>query len=209
MAFMELLARLSVVRLRAGEMVLREGEAGDACYLIAAGQGARHQGRRRRWRELGPGSFFGEFAVLSDQRRHASVTAIEPVELLEIRRDLHRRAGGGASGRGAHAAHVLSRAAVADAAGDGAVLRAPERRGARRHRRALPAAALRARRADHRGGRARRRALPHPRRRGRGGAHRQGRRDRQAGHARRRQLLRRDVAARAAASRRRRCRRRA
>jgi CRP-like cAMP-binding protein len=38
--------------------------------------------------ELEPGSFFGEFAVLSDQRRHASVTAIEPVELLEIRRDL-------------------------------------------------------------------------------------------------------------------------
>jgi cAMP-dependent protein kinase regulator len=38
--------------------------------------------------QLGPGSFFGEFAVLSDQRRHASVMAIEPVELLEIRREL-------------------------------------------------------------------------------------------------------------------------
>jgi len=38
--------------------------------------------------ELGPGSFFGEFAVLSDQRRHASVQAMEPLELLEIRREL-------------------------------------------------------------------------------------------------------------------------
>src|SRR5207245_1607728 len=33
-------------------------------------------------------SFFGEFAVLSDQRRHASVETVEPVELLEITRQL-------------------------------------------------------------------------------------------------------------------------
>jgi len=37
-AFLELLARMSVVRLGPGEMVLREGEAGDACYLIASGR---------------------------------------------------------------------------------------------------------------------------------------------------------------------------
>jgi CRP-like cAMP-binding protein len=86
-AFMELLARLSVVRLKKGEWVLREGEAGDACYLIAAGK-VRVTKAQVQVAELGPGSFFGEFAVLSDQRRHASVQAVEPVELLEIRRDL-------------------------------------------------------------------------------------------------------------------------
>ena len=86
-AFMELLARLSVVRLPAGEMVLREGEAGDACYLIAAGK-VRVTKAGVQVAELGPGSFFGEFAVLSDQRRHASVQVVDPVELLEIRRDL-------------------------------------------------------------------------------------------------------------------------
>jgi CRP-like cAMP-binding protein len=37
---------------------------------------------------LGPGSFFGEFALLADQRRHASVEVAEPVELLEISRQL-------------------------------------------------------------------------------------------------------------------------
>lgn len=86
-AFMELLARLSVVRLPAGEMVLREGEAGDACYLVAAGK-VRVTKAAVQVAELGPGSFFGEFAVLSDQRRHASVQTVEPVELLEIRREL-------------------------------------------------------------------------------------------------------------------------
>ncbi|HEY2747403.1 MAG TPA: cyclic nucleotide-binding domain-containing protein [Polyangia bacterium] len=86
-AFMELLARLSVVRLKKGEWVLREGEAGDACYLIAAGK-VRVTKAQVQVAELGPGSFFGEFAVLSDQRRHASVQAVEPIELLEIRRDL-------------------------------------------------------------------------------------------------------------------------
>jgi len=86
-AFMELLARLSVVRLAAGEMVLREGEAGDACYLIAGGK-VRVTKAGVQVAELGPGSFFGEFAVLSDQRRHASVQVVDPVELLEIRREL-------------------------------------------------------------------------------------------------------------------------
>jgi CRP-like cAMP-binding protein len=86
-AFMELLARLTVLRLGAGETVLREGEAGDACYLIASGT-VRVEKGGIEVATLGPGSFFGEFAVLADQRRHASVETIEPVELLEIRRAL-------------------------------------------------------------------------------------------------------------------------
>jgi CRP-like cAMP-binding protein len=87
LAFMELLARLAVVRLDANVNVLREGELGDACYLIAAGS-VRVTKRGVEVAVLGPGSFFGEFAVLADQRRHASVETIEPVELLEIRRGL-------------------------------------------------------------------------------------------------------------------------
>ncbi len=86
-AFLELLARMSVVRLGPGEMVLREGEAGDACYLVAAGT-LRVLKAGIDVAHLGPGTFFGEFAVLADQRRHASVETLEPVELLEIRRAL-------------------------------------------------------------------------------------------------------------------------
>jgi len=90
-AFLELLSRLTLLRLHGGETILREGEIGDACYLIASGAVRVEKTGPSGPVELavlGPGSFFGEFAVLADQRRHASVTAIEPVELLEIRRGL-------------------------------------------------------------------------------------------------------------------------
>ena len=86
-AFMELLARLTVVKLPAGATILREGEIGDACYLIAAGSVRVTKGGVEL-AVLPTGSFFGEFAVLADQRRHASVETIEAVELLEIRRAL-------------------------------------------------------------------------------------------------------------------------
>jgi CRP-like cAMP-binding protein len=86
-AFLELLARLTVLRLEAGVNVLREGELGDACYLIASGT-VRVTKAGVELAVLGPGSFFGEFAVLADQRRHASVETVERVELLEIRRAL-------------------------------------------------------------------------------------------------------------------------
>jgi CRP-like cAMP-binding protein len=86
-AFVELIARMGVVRLQSGEVVLREGDAGDACYLIVSGA-VRVSKKGVELAVLGPGSFFGEFAVLADQRRHASVISIEPVELLEIRRGL-------------------------------------------------------------------------------------------------------------------------
>jgi CRP-like cAMP-binding protein len=86
-AFMELLARLEDLKLDAGTTVLREGDMGDACYLIASGA-VRVTKNGVEVAVLGPGSFFGEFAVLADQRRHASVITIEPVELLEIKRQL-------------------------------------------------------------------------------------------------------------------------
>jgi CRP-like cAMP-binding protein len=86
-AFMELLARLNVLRLDTGATVLQEGDHGDACYLVASGS-VRVTKNGVELAVLGPGSFFGEFAVLADQRRHASVSTIEPVELLEITRQL-------------------------------------------------------------------------------------------------------------------------
>ncbi len=86
-AFVELMSRLSVIHLDAGVRVLREGEAGDACYLISKGSVRVTKGEVELAR-LKAGSFFGEFAVLADQRRHASVETLEPVQLLEVRRAL-------------------------------------------------------------------------------------------------------------------------
>jgi CRP-like cAMP-binding protein len=90
-AFMELLARLNVLRLEEGQTVLMEGDVGDACYLVASGSVRVTKGagpNAVQLAVLGPGSFFGEFAVLADQRRHASVSTVESVELLEITRQL-------------------------------------------------------------------------------------------------------------------------
>jgi CRP-like cAMP-binding protein len=86
-AFVELLSHMTVLRLAPRMSVLREGERGDACYLIAAGQ-VRVSKQGVELAVLGPGSFFGEFAVLADQRRHASVDTVEDCELLEIRRQV-------------------------------------------------------------------------------------------------------------------------
>src|SRR5581483_196555 len=80
-AFMELLARLTVLRLDEGQTVLQEGDVGDACYLVASGSVRVAKGAPPNVVQLavlGPGSFFGEFAVLADQRRHASVSTTEP-----------------------------------------------------------------------------------------------------------------------------------
>jgi CRP-like cAMP-binding protein len=86
-ALLELIARLNMVELGDGEMILREGEEGDAFYLISAGEVRVTKGNVEVAR-LGPGAFFGEFAVLADRRRHASVQSIGEVELLEIKRGL-------------------------------------------------------------------------------------------------------------------------
>jgi CRP-like cAMP-binding protein len=82
-AFVELLRQVRVVELGAGEVVLAEGSAGDAFYLIVEGS-VRVKKGRTEVALLGPGAFFGEFAVLSDQRRHATVESVSGVRLLEI-----------------------------------------------------------------------------------------------------------------------------
>ncbi len=86
-AFLDLLARMALIRVEPATMVVRQGEIGDACYLIASGS-VRIIKNDIEVARLSAGSFFGEFAVLADQRRHASVETIEPCELLEIRREL-------------------------------------------------------------------------------------------------------------------------
>jgi CRP-like cAMP-binding protein len=86
-AFIDLIARLRVRHEPAGTLLVREGEPGDACYLIAAGRVRVVKGGVEV-AQLKAGSFFGEFAVLADQRRHASVEVVDDVEILEISRQL-------------------------------------------------------------------------------------------------------------------------
>jgi hypothetical protein len=86
-AVVESLARSLVrVPVRAGEVVLREGEASDRFYIIESGLVEVTQNGAVLRRE-GAGDFFGEIGLLRDVPRTATITAIEDTELVALERD--------------------------------------------------------------------------------------------------------------------------
>jgi putative peptide zinc metalloprotease protein len=85
-----LAVRLERLEVSTGETIIRQGEAGEECYVLRSGRvevlakGA--QGDERILATLDPGSLFGEAALLTDGPRNATVRAIEPCTLLALRR---------------------------------------------------------------------------------------------------------------------------
>lgn len=78
----ERLAREVVaVSFLAGMPIVREGQAGDRFYVVASGT-VDILGRT-----FGPGSGFGEIALLRDVPRTATATAVTDVELVALERD--------------------------------------------------------------------------------------------------------------------------
>ena len=67
----------------AGEDILREGELGDALYLVVEGQVRIHRGDQGL-ALLGPRESFGEMALLDPAPRSATVTAETDVTLLKL-----------------------------------------------------------------------------------------------------------------------------
>ena len=85
----DLVAILKARTVHAGTVIIRKGEQGDAMYLIASGvvEVDAPEGKVR----LEEGAFFGELALLSRERRTASVTAIKSTDLLVLDSDdFHR-----------------------------------------------------------------------------------------------------------------------
>jgi hypothetical protein len=70
----------------AGQVVVARGEVGNHFYAIAAGKAAVEL-EDGTTRELGPGDFFGEIALLRDVPRTATVRAVEPLRIFSIERD--------------------------------------------------------------------------------------------------------------------------
>ena len=61
----------------AGQTIVSEGELGIGFYVILSGLAeVRHNGKILS--RMGPGGFFGEMAVLDNQRRSADVVAMQP-----------------------------------------------------------------------------------------------------------------------------------
>ena len=69
-----------------GDVVIRQGDPGDRFYAIEEGK-VRVTVHGRHIAELGPGTYFGEIALLRNVVRTASVTALGPVKLLALERE--------------------------------------------------------------------------------------------------------------------------
>lgn len=73
----------------AGKVLAREGEFGDEFFVIDSGT-AEVTKAGERIAELGPGDFFGEMALLEEDRRVATVTATSPMSLIVMTRSSFR-----------------------------------------------------------------------------------------------------------------------
>lgn len=71
-----------------GEVVFREGDASDTCYIVRSGRARaireHPDGRSITLANFGPGEIFGELAMFDDERRSATIEAIEGTEAIAI-----------------------------------------------------------------------------------------------------------------------------
>ena len=73
--------------LKAGEHLFHEGEAGNCAYVLESGRievSTTKDGERVVLATVGPGALLGEMALINNQPRMATLTAIEPTELVMI-----------------------------------------------------------------------------------------------------------------------------
>jgi CRP/FNR family transcriptional regulator len=86
---LERIAQLAVPRrFEPGEVVFREGDASDTCYIVREGQArATHEhgdGRTITLATFGPGDIFGELAMFEDELRSATVEATAPTTVVGV-----------------------------------------------------------------------------------------------------------------------------
>ncbi len=86
---LERVAEVAVPRQFAtGEVVFREGDESDTCYVVRSGHARaireHPDGRSITLARFGPGDIFGELAMFDDERRSATVEALEPTEAIAI-----------------------------------------------------------------------------------------------------------------------------
>jgi CRP-like cAMP-binding protein len=75
-------------RFAAGEVVFREGDDSDTCYIVRSGHARAMRehtgGRQLTLATFGPGDIFGELAMFDDELRSATVEALDDLEVLAI-----------------------------------------------------------------------------------------------------------------------------
>lgn len=78
----------------AGEVIVREGDAGDAAYIIQSGRCVAYKGTgegKHVLRTMGPGEVFGEMAIFAPGPRTASVEAVEPTIVHVVNAEILER----------------------------------------------------------------------------------------------------------------------
>ncbi len=81
---------MSVRLYKAGEVILRENEIGEAAYIIERGRvevTKELNGQHIHLAFLGAGEIFGEMSIIDDKPRSATITAVEETVVREIHRD--------------------------------------------------------------------------------------------------------------------------
>src|SRR5437588_2391403 len=78
-----------------GETVFREGEYSNSCYVVSSGHASAARehpaGRAITLARFGPGDVFGELAMLDDERRSATVQALDELDAIKIPGGVMRR----------------------------------------------------------------------------------------------------------------------
>lgn len=86
---LERIAQMALPRhFEPGQAVFREGDQSDTCYVVREGHAravrSHGDGRTITLATFGPGDIFGELAMFEDERRSATVEAIEPTSVIGV-----------------------------------------------------------------------------------------------------------------------------
>jgi CRP-like cAMP-binding protein len=83
-------AIMQEMKFKAGQVIIREGETGDLFYVITEGHAEilihDADGAELLLHEVGPGDFFGELSMLTNEPRAARVRAVDQVSTLALER---------------------------------------------------------------------------------------------------------------------------
>jgi CRP-like cAMP-binding protein len=85
----ELIGHLRMIRVQKGYEIIKQGDKGDAFYLIASGKVSvwKKKGfKKAKVAELGTDDFFGEMALISNEPRNATVVAEDVTELFILQK---------------------------------------------------------------------------------------------------------------------------
>jgi CRP-like cAMP-binding protein len=85
----ELIGHLRMIRVQKGYEIIKQGDPGDAFYLIAQGKVSVWKKKamlKSKVADLKNDDFFGEMALISNEPRNATVVAEDVTELFVLQR---------------------------------------------------------------------------------------------------------------------------